>query len=109
MPKPYDFGKVQLDVEPGAETPPQSPEPDTPFRILVIGDFTGRGSRGLPPHRPKPILIDRDNFEHVMARLAPSIKLDAADGRQIALSFRDLDDFHPDRLFEQLDLFRSLR
>jgi type VI secretion system protein ImpC len=77
--------------------------------VLVMGDFTGRASRGLPAHRPKPVFVDRDNFDHVMARLAPSLQLENADGREVSLTFRDLDDFHPDRLFEQLNLFLSLR
>ncbi len=109
MPKPYNFGSVEIDIEPGAERKPVTLDSDAPFRILVIGDFTGRASRGFPPQRPRPILVDRDNYEHVMARLAPSINLDSADGRRISIAFRDLDDFHPDRLFEKLDLFRSLR
>jgi type VI secretion system protein ImpC len=109
VPKPYDFGRVELDVEPKAEKPSLSPDSETPFRILVTGDFTGRASRGIPAHRPKPVLVDRDNFDYVMARLAPSLRLESAEGREISLSFRDLDDFHPDRLFEQLDLFSSLR
>ena len=76
---------------------------DTPFRILLMGDFSGRASRGLADPELKgrrPILVDRDNFDQVMARLEvemPSIR------------FADLDDFHPDRLYEQLPVFRTLR
>jgi type VI secretion system protein ImpC len=75
------------------------PDSDTPFRILVLGDF------GASAASAKPVFIDRDNFETVMARLDVGLELPGA-GR---LRFKELDDFHPDRLFESLDLFHGLR
>ncbi len=50
----------------------------------------------------KPILIDRDNFEDVLADLQPELKL----GRMV-LSFRDLDDFHPDQIYRKQDEFED--
>src|SRR5258708_5785172 len=75
------------------------PDSDTPFRILVLGDF------GASAASAKPVVVDRDNFESVMARLDVGLELPGA-GR---LRFKELDDFHPDRLFESLDLFHGLR
>ena len=46
------------------------PEPETPFRILVTGNFSG----GVGNYR-RPIEIDRDNFEEVMERVAPAVAL----------------------------------
>jgi type VI secretion system protein ImpC len=109
MPKGYDFGKVEIDVEPGSKRTQEVPDADTPFRMLVIGDFSGRASRGLPANRPRPILVDRDNFDHVMSRLSPTLEMERKDGSKLSMSFRELDDFHPDRLFEQVEIFRSLR
>jgi diguanylate cyclase (GGDEF)-like protein len=41
-----------------------------PFRILVMGDFSGRASRGILTKGPRrPIHIDRDNFEAVLDAL----------------------------------------
>ena len=54
------------------------------------------------------MLIDRDNFDGVMNRVAPSARIDAP-SVSFSVSFRELDDFHPDRLFQQLEIFRSLR
>ena len=76
---------------------------DTPFRIAVLGDFTGRASRGVCDptlNGRRFIAVDRDNFDAVLERLAPSL-----DG----VRFTDIDDFHPDRLYERLPIFHKLR
>ena len=104
MAKPYNFGRVELDIEPGKQKT-YTPERDTPFRILVLGNFSGATEKSA---NPKPVLIDRDNFDSVMNRVAPSVRIDAPSG-SFTVSFRELDDFHPDRLFQQLEIFRSLR
>lgn len=91
-----------------------APRPDDPFCIAVLGDFGGRGEApdeatpALADRRP--VLIDRDDFDDVLARLAPELRLSLADdGPEISIRFAELDDFHPDRLYERLPLFRSLR
>lgn len=88
------FSEVHLDVNPGTERISAEHEPDTPFRILLMGDFSGRSASNW-----KPLEIDRDNFEEVLAGLKPE-----AGG----LAIRELDDFHPDRIRLQ-PLFRQLR
>jgi type VI secretion system protein ImpC len=93
-----------------AEGPPDS---DTPFRILLLGDFAGRGDRAAPKSRSDadPLRVDRDDVDATLARLAPELQLDfpgAASGR-LTLRFRTLEDFHPDHLYEELDVFRTLR
>jgi type VI secretion system protein ImpC len=93
---------VVIDVGEESEELPR-PEPDTPFRILVVGDFTGGSGRNR-----RAIEVDRDNFDQVLARLAPSLRL--AFGKvELPLAFRELEDFHPDRLFERLPPFQALR
>jgi type VI secretion system protein ImpC len=99
----------------------EEPEPsalaleDLPFRNAILGDFSGRTNRGLSATRDetapwRPVAIDRDNFEDVMARLKPGLRIELGDaGPQIALAFGSLDDFHPDHLYEHLDIFAKLR
>jgi type VI secretion system protein ImpC len=69
------------------------------FRILVLGDF---GAAAAPA---RPVLVDRDNLEQVMKRLDVRLELPGAG----TLRFNELDDFHPDRLYQSLDLFKGLR
>ncbi len=109
MPKPFDFGEIHLEAEPASQTA-TLPESDTPFRILILGDFTGRTNRGL--HETGARLaerrtrqIDRDNFDAVLGAFAPALQL----GPHIAWRFRELDDFHPDRLYAGLEIFERLR
>jgi len=96
-------------VDTGAQPLPVEARPDTPFRILVLGDFSGRGNRGEPsPARLRPYLIDRDNFDEILNRVRPELEL-GGHGRGIVLRFRELEDFHPDRIFEQHPSFERLR
>jgi type VI secretion system protein ImpC len=107
MPRPFQFAKVDIDVDPAAEPALVRPEPDTPFRILILGDFSGRANRGVcDPSLAgrRPVAVDRDNFEDVLAKLAPELRL-----ARSSIRFRELDDFHPDRLFERVELFAALR
>jgi type VI secretion system protein ImpC len=69
------------------------------FRILVLGDF------GATVPSARPVLVDRDNLEHIMKRLDVRLELPGAG----TLRFSELDDFHPDRLYQSLDLFKDLR
>lgn len=45
MKKPISFGKLDVHVVSSLEDRGERPTGETPFRILIMGDFTGR--RGL--------------------------------------------------------------
>src|SRR2546430_3710345 len=92
------------------------PSDDVPFRVLLIGDWSGRRNRGLSASSEelsawRPLLVDRDNLDHLIARLGVKLHLPlTSDGSQsLTITFNKLDDFHPDRLFSQLEIFDSLR
>ncbi len=65
-------------------------------RYLLLGDFGGR-SHG--PHSG-PAAVDRDNLDEVLARQEVNLA---------GVSIREIEDFHPDRLYQRFDLFRDLR
>src|SRR5262249_18361416 len=74
------------------------------------------GSRGIsePPAQlasRKPLRVDRDNFDQVMAKLRPELHLPIGDaaGTRIPIHFAELEDLHPDRLFQRLGLFEAWR
>src|ERR1035438_8753624 len=66
------YASVHLDVNPSARSAAAVVEPESPFRILLLGDFSGKGApTGKPTARWNPVEIDRDNFEEVLAGVAP--------------------------------------
>lgn len=84
---------------------PKANRGDAPGYVLVLGDFSGSASRGIAP-TPKLRAISRDNFDEVFAALAVQLKLPLQDE---PLRFAELDELHPDFLYEQFDLFADLR
>ena len=104
----------EFDVGTGRSAVPQRRRAGSPMRLLLLGDFSGRSSRGIsdpaklaerPLHR-----VDLDNVEHVLARVAPQLPLPADQGSPAAmLDFGSLDDFLPDRLYQRVAIFRRLR
>src|SRR5579863_5536390 len=105
MPK-SSFPSVTFDVEARTKPARLEPQSDDPFRILLMGDFSGRGNRGEPPPgRLRPYLVDRDNFDEVLSRLRPELSIGKSG---VEFRFRELEDFHPDRIFANHALFQKL-
>ncbi len=115
MKRESKFGEVNLDVSMGHEPRRNVPDAETPFRIALMGDFSGRSGRASSD-RPanletSPLIaVDRDNFDEVLAKVQPAIRLPAR-GNAVGelLTFSELDDFHPDQLFRRSAMFRRLR
>ncbi len=80
---------------------------EPPFRILMLGDWSGDAEKG-ELYRRNPLEIDRDNFDDIMKKLRVRLELEA-DGGGLTLEFQGLDDFHPDELFKQVPMFADLR
>jgi type VI secretion system protein ImpB len=89
---------------------------ELPFVVGVLGDFSGDPTQPLRPlAERKFIQIDRDNFNDVMARLAPGLNLKvdnklADDGTQMAvdLKFNSIEDFEPGRVVDQVPALKAL-
>src|ERR1035438_9972196 len=103
MPRISDSSFSEVHLGEQDEANPQALDPDRPFRILLAGDFSGRSWRDNPPRPFTPQRIDRDNFDDVLAAMKVSLNLQG-----INLSFRELEDFHPDRIYPSTPLFRDL-
>src|SRR5262245_25998293 len=96
-------GQFEFDIRGGGGS--RRRDDEEPMRLLLLGDFSGKPSDARPPLASRPTLrVDPDNFEQVLRRLRP--RLEAPGG---AIEFEELDDFHPDRLYSRLELFKSLR
>ncbi len=104
---------TDFDTKVSLETESMPADEIQPFNILFLGNWSGRKVQetesGLTNFRP--IEIDRDNFDDVMRKLRVRLDLEFQDDNEniLSLEFLNLDDFHPDKIFQQLPLFASLR
>ena len=109
MAKPIAFGGVRLDVHAGQQTLTEEqpswlrPDPEDPFRILILGNFSGRGAG-----TGKPIAIDRDNVDEVLRSLRVQAELKLGDANIYRIAFQAMEDFEPDRIVDRSELFRRL-
>ncbi len=111
-----DRMELQLNLPSSAGRPTRR-DPAAPLRILVMADFSGRGHREEAPADLIDIsdrrlwTVDVDNLDAIMARIAPKLRLplDPAGDGVINIGFAQLDDFHPDALYQRLELFQALR
>lgn len=89
---------------------------ELPFVVGVLGDFSGDPTEPLKPLKDRKFIqIDRDNFNDVMARMTPGLKLKvdntlADDGSQLGvdLAFKSIEDFEPGRVVQQVEPLRKL-
>lgn len=90
---------------------PPRPEPESPFRILVVGDFSGRGNRAQiePVDTRKTPKVDIDNVESLMVEWKTRLGLRVGTEQAFAIGFQELEHFHPDQLFKRVELFQGLR
>lgn len=114
MDQPFSVGRADVELTAAMERAEGVPDAETPFRILVIGDVTGRANRGLvdpAADAHKPLQVDRDGLDSAIRRFAPELRLNvpAAGAAALVIKFETLNDFHPDRLFDRLDAFQALR
>ena len=110
MARPFDFGQINLTAN--GEFPDSSPDRDVPFRIVILSDLGGsfrhqRGTQNIANCRV--LEINRDNFEEVFAKLAVTINLSSDLNAPLQLRFAEMDDFHPDRIFQRATMFAQLR
>src|SRR5262245_49377721 len=81
---------IELDVETRRKPAPLASR--NAAHYLVLGDFGARSTGTLA--------VDRDNLDEVLA------------GREVSLAgarIREIEDFHPDRLYQNCEVFRDLR
>jgi len=108
-------GSVDLTLTFGDPHPSEQPSPDVPFRMLIMGDFSGTGTRQdrtgqqLSANQ-RPIRVDRDNIQDLLGTLGVALHspLLGNSAPPITLKFVELDDFHPDRLVHQIEPLRKL-
>jgi type VI secretion system protein ImpB len=89
---------------------------EIPFVAGVVSDLSGKPEKPLGPLKErKYVEIDRDNFDNVLEGMNPRLSYRADnkiedDGSSIGveLKFKSLDDFHPEKVAEQIEPIRKL-
>jgi type VI secretion system protein ImpB len=110
--KPRVHIKYDVEIEGGAV------EKELPFVAGVLGDYSGNnpGEALKPLKERKFVKIDRDNFDQVMVRQKPGLKLkvpntlkDDDSELNVELQFRSIEDFEPAKIVEQVAVLKELK
>ncbi|HHP7235661.1 MAG TPA: type VI secretion system contractile sheath small subunit [Desulfobacterales bacterium] len=89
---------------------------EIPFVVGVLADLSGKPDQPLPKMKDRKFVeIDRDNFNQVLEGMKPRLayrvdnKLTDDDTKMaVELKFRSMDDFHPERIADQVQPLRKL-
>jgi len=89
-------------------------EVELPLKILMMGDYTMR-SDSTPLEERKPINIDKDNFNDVLAKQQLQLNMNVSDkltegggDMAVTLRFNSLADFGPEGVVNQVPELRKL-
>ncbi|MBN1932243.1 MAG: type VI secretion system contractile sheath small subunit [Desulfobacterales bacterium] len=89
---------------------------EIPFVVGVLADLSGKPDEPLPKLKDRKFIeIDRDNFNNVLEGMKPRLafrvdnKLTDEDTKMaVELRFKSIDDFHPERVADQITPVRKL-
>lgn len=116
MHDPITFDSIDVSISTDFQERHEKPQPETPFRILIMGDFSGRANRGVETDgsdigQRTLFKVDRDDDETVMAKMAVSVTLQAAGttAPPVDLTFSEMDDFHPQQIYFRTDIFKTMK
>ena len=106
--------KARVNIKLDLHTGGAQKKVELPLKLMVMGDYSnGREQRPLS-ERAK-VDINKNNFDSVLAEIAPQVKLtthDAlcGDGSElaVALTFRAIKDFEPEQVARQIPELRAL-
>jgi type VI secretion system protein ImpB len=88
---------------------------ELPLRILMLGDFTGRTDE-TPVEERKPLAVDKDNFDEVLAEHQLAVDLDVPNTLSeepdaelsVSLRFKTMKDFSPEGVVAQVPELETL-
>jgi type VI secretion system protein ImpB len=91
-------------------------EKEIPFVMGVMGDYSGDNVEGKKSLKDRKFSqIDSDNFNEIMGKINPQLRLKVAnllenDGSEMSvnLDFKNMEDFEPHKLVEQIEPLRKL-
>ncbi len=107
--------KERVNITYKAQVGDAQEETELPLKILMVGDYTGRPD-DTPLEERKPISVDKENFNDVMAKqdLKAAVAVpDRLSGEKdaslnVQLAFRGLNDFTPEGIVGQVPELKKL-
>ncbi len=108
--------KPRVHITYDVETEGAMVKKELPFVVGVMGDFSGNNSDNPKPLKDRRFIqIDRDNFDDVLRRMNPKLKLkvdnklsDDDSQMGVELEFNSMDDFQPAAVVNQVEPLREL-
>jgi type VI secretion system protein ImpB len=92
----------------------QTEEVELPFKLLMVGDYTGKSSDETVEDRA-PVNVDKDNFNDVMAGMKLSLDVNVTDtlsedneSMPVHLEFKSMNDLSPDSVAKQVPELDSM-
>ncbi|MCL2725531.1 MAG: type VI secretion system contractile sheath small subunit [Polyangiaceae bacterium] len=108
--------KERVNITYKPSTGDRQSEVELPLKMLFVGDYTGRSDE-RPLEERKPINVDKENFQQVLAEhdlgLSLTVSNALAEGSEpsdlpVQLRFKKLSDFGPDAVAQQVPELRQL-
>ena len=108
--------KPRVHITYDLETNGSVADKELPFVMGVMGDYSGDNTDNKKPLKERKFSqIDRDNFNEVMSKVSPELKMKVentlqGDGSDMSvnLKFNTMEDFEPHRVVEQIDSLKKL-
>lgn len=110
--------KPRVHIKYEVETEGAVVEKELPFVVGVMGDFSGDPTKDIGSLSDRRFIqIDRDNFNDIMARMAPGLKFhvdnklsgEQDDTLPVNLEFKSMQDFEPASIVQQVEPLRRLQ
>ncbi|NSX53737.1 type VI secretion system contractile sheath small subunit [Parasulfitobacter algicola] len=108
--------KPRVHIKYEVETEGAMVEKELPFVVGVLGDFSGDPTEDLKPFgQRKFVQIDIDNFDAVMKRMTPGLRMKVENAltdddslMNVDLKFSKMEDFEPAAIVDQVPALKKL-
>ncbi len=88
---------------------------ELPLVVGVLADLAGKPASAPPKMKDRRFVeIDRDNFDEIMAKIAPRLDMSVPDtmkgegNLKVELNFKQFSDFHPEAVVQQVPRLQKL-
>jgi len=106
--------KARINLKLDLHTGGAGKKTELPLKLLVTGDFSN-GQETAPLSERVKVNINKNNFDSVLAEYSPKVNLAvpnllAGDGSEenIALTFRNMNDFTPEQVARQIPQLKAM-